>query len=462
MKVKWFTLIELLIAVTISALIMTSVLIFTWDMIRSSLKSEKILKNQNNSAIFENKLSEVLNNISSGSIIGSWSSFGNYETWIILYNKWAQNLLIYIWTKTFTWYCDSLWQSTSATWTIRKLIIKELVWANSHKSSISWDYYIDSNKNSIYYTWWSIIIWNGVAWNTIWNYWTWTQLSNPSAIFETATYLYVADSWNNRILSYNKTSGTINLVAEFSDWINNPSDIYYENWELFIANTWNGNILKIKDSIWDWTKLVAKFKQTALSPFDKIEFKFDWISTVNWPNSTWDFTFVWWINKYGEDFILTWGTLSYIFSWANSLNNSTYEIDINNITPRPTVSWNYWVNINFYSWAILVKSINSIYYIKWDSTVANRNWNIIEIMTWWILYPNNITWTGSWDNSVTNWNWAINNNWLNEFISEFPVENFNYKINWNLLNIKYNYYKNYDCITDKHTLKERNYIKYLK
>lgn len=462
MKVKWFTLIELLIAVTISALIMTSVLMFTWDMIRSSLKSEKILKNQNNNVVFEDKISEILNNISSGSIIASWSSFGNYETWIILYNKWTKNPLIYFWTRTFTWYCDSVWQGASATWTIRKLIIKELIPQNTHKSTISWDYYIDSNKNSIYYTWWIIIIGNEVAWDTLWAYWTWTQLSNPGALFETATYLYIADSGNNRILSYNKTSKSINIVATYNDWINNPTDIYYENWELYIANTWNGNILRIKDSYSDWTKLIAKFKQTQVSPFDKMVFKFDWLPIVTWPNSTWDFTFVWGINKYWWDTILTWSTLSYVFSWSNSLAAGTYEIDINNISPQPVLNGNYGVNINIYSWATLVKNINSLYFIKWDSTVATRAWNMIEILTWWLTFPNNITWIWSWDNNITSWSWIINNNWLDEYISDFPVENFSYRLNWNLLNIKYNYYKNYDCITDKHTLKERNYIKYIK
>lgn len=456
MRIKWFTLIELLIAVTISALIMTSVLIFTWDMIRGSLSSQKLLNNQNSNAVFDNKLQEVLNNIWSWAIFNSWASFWDYGTGIILYTNW-NSPLTYIGTKTFTGYCDSAWLTASATWVVEKLIIKEIIWKSSHTTTTN--YIINTSKNSIYSSWWVLIIGTGIKWDSYSTNPLKTELSSPTAIFETTSYLYIADNWNNRILSYDKDSNTINKLATYNDGINNPTDIMYSSKELYITNAWNGNILKIKDWYWTWAKLNTNITITQNLAFDNIKLKFDWIPLVSWPNilSLSEFSWI------ASNWIQTWATLIYGFASGTTLSSgTTLWINIDNITPAPTVKSSYWVNISFYSWAALIKNYNRLYFINWDDTVGTRIGNIIEVLTWWLLYPNNITTTTNWDSNITDWTDIFSDTWATEYISEFPVKNFGYQLNNKILNIKYNYYKNYDCINEKHIIKERNYIKYVK
>lgn len=459
---KWFTLIELLIAVSISALVMTSIMIFTWDMIRNSIKGQKTLITQNNNFQFENKIQDSLENITWTGIFYSWSIIWNYWTWLILKSSGNNSSLIYIWLKTFTWYCDFAWAQASATWTVNKLIIKELVAKNSHTTSAN--YYIDISKNSIYTSGWILAVWTLIKGSEYWDTWILTELSNPVAISEWNGYLYIADNGNNRILSYNMTSKQIEIIATNLDWINNPTDILYSAWELYITNVWGNNILKIKDGYWDWNSLnIDNLKVWMPLVFDKLEFKFDWISSILSPNSNSQFTFNWWISKTINDTVSTWASLIYLFSWTtNTLNiNTPYQININDINPVPSIIWSYWVKINFYLAGILTKSLNQLYYIKWDSTIWTKEWNIITIFTWWITYPNNITSSSNRDSNIVSWSWLLNNTWSSEYISEFPVKDLTYWLVNKLLNIKYNYYKTYDCINEKHIIKERKYLKYL-
>lgn len=462
MKKKAFTLIELLIAVTISALIMTSILIFTWNMIHWSLKSQKILENQNNNMAFDNKFNEIINDVFSGSMVISWSTFGDYNTWIVLKTNLEWTPLVFLWLKTFSWYCDSYWQTASDSWIVQKLVIKWLTSINSHKITSTNNYFIDLDKNSIYSSGWALIIWNNIWGNNIWVLWTDTQLSNPSAIFETNNYLYIADNGNNRILSYNKATLNIEQIASYTNWISNPTDLLYSSWELYITNAWNNNIIKIKDSYWSWTNLNINIKSKESFSFDKIVFDFDWINNISSPNSKSDFTYGWWVNQYSWDNVSTWTTLDYIFSWSNSIvawNN--YSINIANIGPVPSTIWSYWVSVNFYLWTSLIKTINKLYYIKWDSSLATNVWNSIEVYSWGITYPNNISGENSWDNNINSFSNLVSWSWSFEYISEMPVTNINFWVNWKLFNINYLYYKNYDCINWKHVLKEKNYIKFM-
>ena len=58
-----FTLIELIIAITISTMLMVSVTVFVWDVMRITKKSEKLLDTQAWSTAFDNKLSEIFSNL---------------------------------------------------------------------------------------------------------------------------------------------------------------------------------------------------------------------------------------------------------------------------------------------------------------------------------------------------------------------------------------------------------------
>lgn len=457
----WFTLVELLIAVTLSALLMTSVMIFTWANIRNSKKNEKILSNSNKNYSFETKLLEVTGNIDTNWIYNSWSSFWSYSSWIFLSTKWPNLPITFIGIKTFTGFCDSFSWSASATWTINRLVIKEML---SENNSHSWttNYYINRDKNSIYTSWSILAVWTWLKWNSLSSSWTWTELNNPSAIIENSGILYIADSWNNRILSYVISTGGIYEIANNKNWISNPTDIYY-SWALYITNAWAWNIIKITDWMWTWDKLDTSFKVPKNITFDKIEFIFNWIANISSPTSSWSFTFSW-ISTGTEDIVSTWTTLTYFFSWTTRTINSwtTYWVTINSISPYPTSTWSYSVKVNFLSWVIVQDSLNLPYFIKWDWITTTMKWNTIEVLSWWIIYPNNITSITARDSTITNYNSLLNNSFWIKTISELPIKDFNYNVDWNILSIKVSYYKYYDCLNEKHIIKEKIYKKLLK
>lgn len=458
----WFTLVELLIAVTLSALLMTSVMVFVWTNIRNSKKNEKILSNSNKNSNFETKLLESIENIDSNWIYNSGSAYFNYSTWIFLSTKWPNLPITFIGVESFTGFCDSFSWSANATWTINKLVIKEMVWEN-YIHSWTINYRIDTDKNSIYTSWWILIIWTWLKWNNLdFNNWTWTELNNPSAIIENSGILYIADRWNNRILSYDISTGKINEVVNNKNWISNPTDIYY-SWALYITNAWAWNIMKITDVMWTWDKLNLSFKVPKTITFDKIEFTFDWISSISTPTSSWNFIFSW-ITKWTNDIVSTWSTLTYYFSWATRVINpwTLYWITINSIDPYPNSTWSYFVKISFLSWAIVQDSLNSPYFTHWDWITTTMKWNTIEILSWWLIYPNNITSSTTWDSEITNYNDLLNNSFWIKTISELPIKDFAYSVDWDILNIKVIYYKYYDCLNENHIIKEKIYKKFLK
>ncbi|MDD2565930.1 MAG: prepilin-type N-terminal cleavage/methylation domain-containing protein [Candidatus Gracilibacteria bacterium] len=456
-----FTLVELLIAVTLSALLMTSVMIFTGANIRNSKKNEKILSNSNKNYSFETKLLEVTGNIDTNGIYNSGSSFGSYSSGIFLSTKGPNLPITFIGIKTFTGFCDSFSGSASATGTINRLVIKEMLSENNSHSGTT-NYYINRDKNSIYTSGSILAVGTGLKGNSLSSSGTGTELNNPSAIIENSGILYIADSGNNRILSYVISTGGIYEIANNKNGISNPTDIYYSG-ALYITNAGAGNIIKITDGMGTGDKLDTSFKVPKNITFDKIEFIFNGIANISSPTSSGSFTFSG-ISTGTEDIVSTGTTLTYFFSGTTRTINSgtTYGVTINSISPYPTSTGSYSVKVNFLSGVIVQDSLNLPYFIKGDGITTTMKGNTIEVLSGGIIYPNNITSITARDSTITNYNSLLNNSFGIKTISELPIKDFNYNVDGNILSIKVSYYKYYDCLNEKHIIKEKIYKKLLK
>ncbi len=456
---KWFTLIEILIAVAISALLMTSVMVFTWTTLKNNTRSQKILTSMNSNSSFEQKLMDVIASTSWSGVLMSFTGISLYESWIFLSTSNFSMPITFIWVKTSTWYCDAFWSSVTATWTIKKIAIKQLLPESTHGNTYWW-YAIDPLNNSITLSS-TRVIWTGNIWDVInEDEPLQTELSQPNAIIETPLYLYIADTWNNRILAYDKTIKKIKKILSQDEWLISPTDIYFTGSELYVANSWKWEILIIKDEPSSWNNPSFDFKLTKNISFNKIRITFDWISSVSLPVNRDDFTFSWITSVIGDS-VSSWSSLTYSFTWwiKNLNSNTPYQIKINNLWPTPAWPGNYWAKIEFLSGGSLVYSENLPYLMKWDSSLYSSSWNIISKAYEWIIYPNNIIDESTWDDNIDDWANLLSNGKSKTVESELPINTFEYSINNSVLTIKYTYYKFYDCLNWKHILKEKIFKK---
>ncbi len=458
-KLYAFSLIELIIAVSISSLLMLSIMIFTWNSIKESVKNEYILTQDNNNLEFEQKILDIISNTSQ--IYYSWSIFWEYLTWIFLKSNSSNLPITFIGLKTFTGYCDVFSWTENATWTVQKLFIKEFILPDfiQNQANIWWINYTLSHTWNIIYSWSEIIIWTWYPWDNLdKNNPLKTELNYPSAIIWSWGYLYIADTLNDRILFYDTGSKITKELLWKENGVSRPISLYFSWNELLIANNWNNKILSYKDWDQDWETLNLTFKVwTWFTNINKISFTFSWITNITLPNSTWSFVFSWitwtWIN----DFINTWSNLTYNFSgWlTNFLTRNIYWININWIEPIPTNTWYYYLKVDFFSWSELKYSDYFPYFTKWDWDFNSITWNVLKTLSWWFSYAYNITWPDSFSWEIIDWTWALFSSIWIETISNFPVYDFFYNYSKSILTLKYNYYKYYDCVSEKHIKKEK-------
>lgn len=452
----WFTLIELLIAVWLSTLLMTSIMIFVGSSIWQSKKNEKILSYKVENFNFDNNFLNTIENISWSGLIHSWSNIWEYLSWYFFSSNW-DNLIDFIWLKSLTWYCDKYWETASGSGEIKILELIKYNWTLSN----TWtsNYKIDFSSHSIVSSTWNLIVWTWLKWYKFDTNPLKTELSNPSAIIEQWDYLYIADTGNSRILVYNKLDSTISILADKYAWINKPNDLYIHWNKLYISNAWNGEILEIEDWYWTWSKLDINFISEKNITINKIRFTFDWISNIANPSNSWSFTFSW-FNKWSEDTINIWDSLEYYFSWSNITLNSwtNYWIKINNISPAPTTKWSYSVKIEFINWTDIKYVVYRPYLIIWDWYLYTNLWNTINTLSENIPFPNSLNWNSGnikWKNEIEDYTEILSNSWYIKKQSVIPIENFEVIKNEDVLTFKIKYYWLYDCINWKHAIKER-------
>lgn len=249
----WFTLIEILIAVSISAILMTSLTIFISSAIRNNLRNEKLLQNETKSVLFENELIKLTSSPKL-QLINSGASFGwSYLTWYFLKAE-APNLPItFVWIKTFTGYCDALSGVTDDSWVVNKLVIKQIGYPTNF---ITWWYTMDFTWNTI--SDWSnnIIIWTWYPWNSLnTTSTTGTELNSPFWIYLIWSNLFISDTLNDRILIYDTVSKNINKFLWIENWISKPTSLHIAWNKIYISSSGNGKIYEYENTTWNYLSL---------------------------------------------------------------------------------------------------------------------------------------------------------------------------------------------------------------
>jgi hypothetical protein len=229
---------------------------------------------------------------------------------------------------------------------------------------------------------------------------------------------------------------------DFLTWSANKLSYYFSDYFTKIATnyscTWNGYFLS-------WSI------DTPL--------KISWCSTGTWDLYSRNLykTFTWWIDN---------------------------QISVTNISPPANFSNTgaYYIKLDFLSWSTLQQSYYFPYFSKWDNNIFTKWDNIIKVLTWWLWYP---TWIyASWSDLVYNdftkrewvmitkiWNfllsWALTSldfsklalNNYTDIILYTPIKNYDIKYDsTSLLNIYFNYYKNFSCYSDENKSNVKEFI----
>lgn len=348
MKKQAFTLVELIVGITISMILMVWVGIFVGGGISNLTQQEKIIDNSSKFKDFENNLTSLFSRIDTS----SW--FIQTSSWFIAkqYKEFDKWWFAYVWYETLSWvYCQNDSNSPDLDPETEHIFTKNFIpfeeqWEDIFTNSWViltaswWTSYISYQyehvvKNSV----WNIIVWKWVFWNEFiewWN-WTWVYLNSPTWLASNGwDILFISDTLNNRVLAYDTSNNKIYKLLDKSDWLDEPTGLYYDNAEkaLYIANSKAWEILKYSSDISPDKNLFLSFEiDKNINSLKKLEISFyDLISSVTKPDNTSDFSFTW-LTTYTDYLTGSSNKLTYWFSdFANNFGTQTWVACSNNYT----------------------------------------------------------------------------------------------------------------------------------
>lgn len=449
---SWFTLVEMVVGITISMLLMVWVTSLVWWWMQNIIWQQKVLKDQSFTVdsfyYFQESFSGLDVNYSPKS---TWS-------WFLFKRKKDFDHIgfAYLWTKTISeFYCpvDSETPDTQHIY-LQNILPFEEIWedifqtpSDIHTSKNVNNLYIDtlnhSVKNSIDD---SIIIWKWYFWNQ------WKNgddlnsfyLNTPTGIAFWNWVTYISDTGNNRILSY--SGGKVEILLDSTDGLSEPTWLDYDNNTLYISNSWKWEILAYSSKILP-TAPNANITFTAdsdINNFTNIEFIFKNISTLSRSNNISNYDFPsWWksvdflsrssniLRYYFTDFSLestnyepsqcnstnnritiesgspkkyeyvscsaSWTWTLNIYSWDNSHNITawnSYDIWIENIPNDFSAAGNYYIQAKFYNRDTEVGNIFVPYFTQWNNILSEKKYSSLKVIKNWLQYPTwiEVTW----------------------------------------------------------------------
>lgn len=486
MKYKnyWFTLIEVMIWIFISIILMAWVSVFVVNWLNNINLQRDLIKNY----WLVSDFSSELNGIFSSNYLKYIDISSN--SWFLVQKAntfWKWNFS-YIWIETSTWDCSD-WTETKHLKIVNFIPYERSdfdIFSASNFTGwniVNWSdtYYSDIYKHNIYkVTAWvkTLLVWKSIFWSTLWTNWTDTYLNYPTGLAYWASKLFISDTWNNRILYLSWT--TIWTLLDVDDGILEPTGLYYDSWTLYISNSWKNELLSYSSSTTTPTTFLLNFTpDTTLNAVQNLKFYFkdaSWNNTtITSPTSSWSFTFTN-FSKNAWDIVTTWSYINYYLSWwVNFTSGTNYSIDISSI------AWSFssgsYIVVLQTDW-ITPRTYYYRFFTKWTWDITYNKWqNILKVLTWWILYP---TWVySSWSNIIykdflsrkyfeisKTWtyvsSWALNSfnfenissNIKNVRVSDFIVKDFKYNYSTWMLNLKINYYKNFNCDDDNQNIEK--------
>ncbi|HBB27313.1 TPA: hypothetical protein DCZ36_02340 [Candidatus Gracilibacteria bacterium] len=451
-----FTLIELLIGITLSAILMTSIIVFVSSSLGSNMATKKTLEEGNKNESFEQKLTEVFGNITGSGIYATESSFGGeYLTGAFLATLGPNLPITFLGLRTLTGYCDSYSGTASETGAVMKLAIRQFTVPTIQNTT---NYTLSFTGNAVF-SGTTRIIGTLYPGNIITHSGIDTELSSPSALISSGNHLYIADTMNNRVLSYDITSGGIAVLLGAENGIRKPTSLYFSGNTLLIASSGNGKIYSLQDGNGDGGTFKNTFKVAKNFSADNLRFTFSGISNITSPNAPSDITITGdgVLQNTANDVITNGTSLQYTFSGGSQFFTTTnpYLLTVRNISPTPITSGNYTVKVDFLNSGIVQYSDTFHYFLRGDNSLESGTGNILNMVSGGFPYPHAISGANNWSTTI-DWATVLGQNPLgNKTLSSLPVQDLSFEVTGKVLTIRYHEYTHYDCLLGKHRTEER-------
>lgn len=454
-----FTLIELIVGMTISMLLMMSVWVFVSTWMSNIILQKKVIDD---------------NKKLSSDFLYLQKTFNNSQKYIKETNSWVlikKNKYFDIWWYSYIWvkefdkeYCWT-WEITKTEHLfVSNFIPYEEIWEDINSNfwetltwkiiEISWiEYYSDIlNHQIIDKNTGDVKIWKNIFWNEFSekSVWTGVFLNSPTWLIKIGDKLVFSDTLNNRILYL--SGWLVYKLLDEKDWLNEPTWLAYDiTWKkIFIANSGSWEILQFSSKNYsDNPELNINFNpENNISNINNLEINIENTNKVlTWPTNILDFIFTNISKNINSDYIeLENNKIKYYFlnnyttnitrpecfwknswdlihnfptnsikctnntgSWTlanyrnlsfNSWTNYNIKISDTKITPLLEDSKHFYSELNLFDWNILKNTNKFSYYTKWDSDIFTLDDNILKILINWLKYP---TWIKiSWNNLLIN------------------------------------------------------------
>jgi len=454
-KINAFSLIELIVWITISMMLMVSIWVFVNSWMKNIFLQQKSLEFSSNLNDFSNNIYETFSSIeNSWSINLSGSGIIFKRIW-----KYSDWWFVYVWSSELNnYFCEDINSENTNT---NHIFIKNFIpffesWENINTNnyltwtiSHNWNTYISYQKeHKITNSSWNTIVWKWVFWDYFenWLSWTWIYLNSPTWMASDSEVIYISDTLNNRILYLSWS--TIHKLLDENDWIIEPTGLYYDTTDdaLYVSNSWLGEIWKITSDDVAKPNINLSFSWITENNIDTIYLEFykdkipynivdldintssfnnDNDDDEDKSNNVFSYSFMSWSISETKDFI-----------WTNTYNiglTNLFNFDTNGIYTIKLIIWNS--EKEFY------------YFSKGDEKIYTMKDNKIEIIRTWLNYPNGIWWIWATDYNQfdisTIWNLLPDPNYDN--ILKNPIYDLDISRNSDLLNVIIKHYKNYNC-----------------
>ncbi len=468
---KGFTLIEMIVWVSLTMVLMVSVWIFVSSGMANITIQKKVLDESSSisnlwdtfNTIFGENF-EIINNTSTSVLVASNYTLGNpkyYSLWLV----------------TATGYCQN---NTGAE-------NKYLEIKNFNPFILTGAIYSGSYIDHVIYSWWQIIVGKWVFWDAFLDgsNGTGIYLNNPAGIAYSGSNLFLSDSGNNKILFM--SGNQIYKLLDIDDGIYNPTWLLYKGWILYILNSGKNELLALTSKSYSntsWNPINIRFQPTStVNNIKKIEievlpddfiltgvyssgsFNFSWFSK----NLSWD---VWWIGATNK--------LLYTFSGSKNFNNTIYSINT-------IISWTFTASTSYYLKLNLLDVSDNILYEKYypyltngDNDFITLDNNVLKVLTGWIngdvsdissswwklLLKDFITWKylklDTDGTFVASWSLSpfhIDDFEIKKEISDLKIKDFSIINDGKIITLKLEYYKIFSCYNEKDSVVKTMIIK---
>ncbi len=489
-KINAFSLVELIVWITISMLLMVSIWVFVSSGMNNIFLQEQSLKNSSSLNNYVNILYQNFNHLKEKNelkIIWNNAIIFRAEK---NFNDWG---FTYIWEQELNkYFCENDESENTLT---NHLFIKNFIplienWENINSNfwdilesnwvNLNWKTYKTKQKENILVDEnWDIIIWNEVFWDNLIEWWSWTlsQLNWPTWITTDWEVLYISDTLNDRIL-YLSWSNVYKLLDQ-NDWLEEPTWLFYDNSDksLLISNSAKWEILKVSSEIkaniptqnlsfsWASENSISRIYLSYYKNWEKLDLSSSnfWISNISIPSKESSDDKINIINNkieynFREPILNYSGAIIWYKSRNENFSSGTeYDINVNfNWVNWFSEVWNYTVALSLWDF-----EKNYFHFTQWDEKIYTQDDNKIEILYDWLDYPNWIWWQNVWEFNEFDINGVTYMQADKDYdkILKVPLEDFNISENNYLVTAITKYYKNYNCFNiDQNTWKISTFI----